>query len=114
MSSAGTLRRWFDLTRDAAIPDKDSPLLIIQHPSVAPLKLAMDTEAIIGSAGLSPSSRQPRSARAHRDREGVVVSDHRDYFFLFSGASRSSIFKIVGGLERTRTYDLRLRKTPTQ
>jgi len=47
-SAAGTRRGWLDLAREAAIPANDSPLLIIQHPAAAPLKLAMDTEAVIG------------------------------------------------------------------
>lgn len=41
-------RGWVDLT-DRAYPfPPDSPLFIVQHPEGAPLKLAMDTRAIIG------------------------------------------------------------------
>ncbi|MCK1413569.1 trypsin-like peptidase domain-containing protein [Bradyrhizobium sp. CW4] len=45
---AGSDRGWFDLTRDGTKLLPGAPLLIAQHPAAAPLKLAMDTEAIIG------------------------------------------------------------------
>jgi hypothetical protein len=47
-SPAGASRGWMDLKRDAEKPGADAPLLIVQHPAAAPLKLAMDTEAVIG------------------------------------------------------------------
>ena len=37
-----------DLRRDAEKPAANAPILIVQHPAAAPLKLAMDTEAVIG------------------------------------------------------------------
>jgi V8-like Glu-specific endopeptidase len=47
-SPAGATRGWMDLTRSATRLEADAPILIIQHPAAAPLKLAMDTEAVIG------------------------------------------------------------------
>ena len=47
-SQAGTSRGWMDLRRDAEKPAANAPILIVQHPAAAPLKLAMDAEAVIG------------------------------------------------------------------
>jgi hypothetical protein len=47
-SPAGTRRGWIDIKSDAPKPGPNAPLLIVQHPAAAPLKLAMDTEAVIG------------------------------------------------------------------
>lgn len=47
-SPAGTRRGWMDMKSDAQKPAANAPLLIVQHPAAAPLKLAMDTEAVIG------------------------------------------------------------------
>jgi hypothetical protein len=46
-TAAGAGRGWFDLTKDGTKLPAGAPLLIAQHPAAAPLKLAMDTEAII-------------------------------------------------------------------
>jgi V8-like Glu-specific endopeptidase len=45
---AGATRGWMDLTGDAPRLTADAPMLIVQHPAANPLKLAMDTEAVIG------------------------------------------------------------------
>jgi V8-like Glu-specific endopeptidase len=47
-SPAGASRGWMDPMRDAQKLGVEAPILIIQHPAAAPLKLAMDTEAVIG------------------------------------------------------------------
>ncbi|TBR26612.1 MAG: serine protease, partial [Reyranella sp.] len=46
--SPGTKRGWMDLTQTPMPPKKDAPLFILQHPAAAPLKLAFDTQAVIG------------------------------------------------------------------
>ncbi len=45
---AGTTRGWISLPAVAMPLPKDAPLLIVQHPEGAPMKLAMDTQAVIG------------------------------------------------------------------
>jgi hypothetical protein len=45
---AGTTRGWMNLAGDAPKLAADAAMLIIQHPAADPLKLAMDTEAVIG------------------------------------------------------------------
>src|SRR5262245_22663506 len=44
----GTLRGWMPLPGTAMPLPADAPLLIVQHPDGAPMKLAMDTQAVIG------------------------------------------------------------------
>jgi hypothetical protein len=44
----GTKRGWIVLPAAAQPLPKDAPLLILQHPKGSPMKLAMDTQAIIG------------------------------------------------------------------
>lgn len=46
----GTVQRgWVDLHQTAPDLQRDAPILIVQHPDGAPMKLAMDTQAIIGA-----------------------------------------------------------------
>lgn len=46
----GTARRgWVDLHRTVPDLQTDDPILIVQHPDGAPMKLALDTQAIIGA-----------------------------------------------------------------
>ena len=42
-------RGWIALLAAADLPAAGSPLLILQHPDGAPMKLAMDTQAILGA-----------------------------------------------------------------
>jgi V8-like Glu-specific endopeptidase len=44
----GRKRGWIVLPRAAAPLPNDAPLLIVQHPKGLPMKLAMDTQAVIG------------------------------------------------------------------
>ncbi len=44
----GACRGWIALPRDAAPLPRDAPLLIVQHPEGGPMKMAMDTQAVIG------------------------------------------------------------------
>ncbi|MRX51191.1 serine protease [Paracoccus sp. S-4012] len=44
----GVARRWIPLPAAAPALAPDDPLLIVQHPDGAPMKLAMDTQAVIG------------------------------------------------------------------
>lgn len=59
LSAGGTAqpRGWIDLREHAAAAAKDDPTIIAQHPDGKPLKLAIDTEAVIG---YSPSGRRLR------------------------------------------------------
>jgi hypothetical protein len=43
----GGSRGWLVLSGDAAVPRPGDPLMILQHPDGAPLKLALDTQAIL-------------------------------------------------------------------
>ena len=43
----GEKRGWFDLSKDTPDVKVGDPLLIIQHPFGAPLKLALDTRAVL-------------------------------------------------------------------
>jgi hypothetical protein len=45
---AGVQRGWIALPNAALPLPEDAPLLIVQHPDGAPMKLAMDTQAVIG------------------------------------------------------------------
>ncbi|MER9240905.1 serine protease [Mesorhizobium sp. M0633] len=45
----GQGRGWISLPTTATIPKTDAPLLIVQHPDGGPMKLALDTAAIIGT-----------------------------------------------------------------
>lgn len=46
----GPVRRgWIDLHRSVPDLQQNAPILIVQHPDGAPMKLAMDTQAIIGA-----------------------------------------------------------------
>ncbi|MEC9343517.1 MAG: serine protease, partial [Pseudomonadota bacterium] len=45
----GDQRGWVTLPMDAILPARDAPLMIVQHPDGAPMKLALDTEAVIGA-----------------------------------------------------------------
>jgi hypothetical protein len=45
---AGALRRWVEFPTEPPGYLRDRPLLIVQHPRGGPLKLAIDTQAIIG------------------------------------------------------------------
>jgi Trypsin-like peptidase domain len=45
------LRGWFRLPEQGIAPKTDAPLLIVQHPDGAPMKLAMDTQSVIGANG---------------------------------------------------------------
>lgn len=47
-SVGGAPRGWVKLDENAPEPAKDQPILIVQHPDGAPMKLAMDTQAILG------------------------------------------------------------------
>jgi len=50
IGEAGPARRgWVDLHQSVPNLQKDAPILIVQHPDGAPMKLAMDTQAIIGA-----------------------------------------------------------------
>jgi V8-like Glu-specific endopeptidase len=44
----GRTRGWIVLPNAASPLPKDAPLLIVQHPDGTPMKLAMDTQAVIG------------------------------------------------------------------
>ena len=44
----GTERGWITLPAAPAAAGAGAPLLIVQHPDGGPMKLAMDTEAVIG------------------------------------------------------------------
>jgi hypothetical protein len=49
--SAGSERGWFALPeQDEALPEK-TPLMIVQHPHGGPIKLAIDTEAVLPTPG---------------------------------------------------------------
>lgn len=58
-SGSGTAppRGWIDLREHAAQASQDDPIIIAQHPDGKPLKLAIDTESVIG---YSPSRRRLR------------------------------------------------------
>lgn len=45
----GTKRGWIALPKEALPLPENAPLLIVQHPEGAPMKLAMDTQAVIGA-----------------------------------------------------------------
>jgi len=45
----GGRRGWIELPDAAPLFDAGTPILIVQHPDGAPMKLAMDTQAIIGA-----------------------------------------------------------------
>ncbi|PND27628.1 serine protease [Sinorhizobium sp. M4_45] len=45
-------RSWITLTLQQHLPEKNEPLLIVQHPLGAPMKLALDTQAITGMNAL--------------------------------------------------------------
>lgn len=47
---AGTKRGWIELAPDPPKLEANGPLLIVQHPDGAPVKVAMDTQSIIGEA----------------------------------------------------------------
>lgn len=47
----GRKRGWLPLPAAAASLAKGAPLMIVQHPDGAPMKLALDTESVIGLAG---------------------------------------------------------------
>ena len=44
----GTRRGWIALPATAAPLPRDAPLLVVQHPEGGPMKMAMDTQAVIG------------------------------------------------------------------
>lgn len=47
----GGPRGWLTLSADAGVPGPGDPLMILQHPDGAPLKLALDTQAILAVNG---------------------------------------------------------------
>jgi hypothetical protein len=47
----GTTRGWIALPREALPLAENAPLLIVQHPEGSPMKLALDTQAVIGPNG---------------------------------------------------------------
>jgi len=51
VDSATPERGWIKLPTEAYVFQPNTPLFIVQHPNTAPMKLALDTEAIIGLNG---------------------------------------------------------------
>ena len=47
----GAPRGWIALPKAALPLEADGPILIVQHPRGMPMKLAMDTQAVIGING---------------------------------------------------------------
>ncbi|CAO3401294.1 trypsin-like peptidase domain-containing protein [Azospirillum palustre] len=47
--AGSALRGWIALREDAPVPGIGAPLLILQHPEGSPMKLALDTQAILPS-----------------------------------------------------------------
>src|SRR5262249_38614584 len=48
---AGAPRRWISLPSAVVPLGADAPILIVQHPEGTPMKLALDTQAVIGLNG---------------------------------------------------------------